>query len=103
MGSKTAARGFWPVDMLILSYFLGVSLLVLFYWSRIPGAAWLIALHITGVLLVVVAARAMTSRFRAVASFFRQWYPWLSMGVAYKEMGILIAAIRRSDADAALA
>jgi membrane-associated phospholipid phosphatase len=103
MGLKTEACGFWPVDALILCYFLGISLLILFYWSRIPGAAWLIALHISGGLLVVVAERAMTSRFRAVASFFRHWYPWLGLGVAYKEMGILIPAIRRSDADAALA
>jgi membrane-associated phospholipid phosphatase len=100
---KTAPCGFWPVDTLILSYFLGISLLTLFYWSRVPGAAWLIALQIAGVLLVVVAERALASRFRPVASFFRHWYPWLAVGVAYKEMGILIPAIRRSDADAALA
>jgi len=103
MGLKAAACGFYPVDMLILCYFLGISLLILFYWSRIPGAAWLIALRLAGVLLVVVAGRAMSSRFRAVPSFFRNWYPWVDVGVAYKEMGILIPAIRRSDADAALA
>jgi len=106
MDSETGASGLWPVDILILSYFLTVSLLVLIYWRWIPCAWWLMFLHTAGVLLVVLvllAQRTTTSRSQAVAWFFRNWYPWLGLAVGYKEMSILIPAIRRSDADAALA
>jgi membrane-associated phospholipid phosphatase len=103
MESQTTAPGLWPVDMLLLAYFLAASLLIVLYWEQIPGAGWLVLLHAGVMLLVGLAWGFPSSRTQGLGWFLRNWYPLLCVAAAYKEMGILIPALRSRDADAALA
>ena len=102
MESQTTARGLWPVDILLLAYFLAGGLLIVLYWKQIPGAGWLVLLH-AGVMLLVGLARGFpSSRTQGLGWFLRNWYPLLCVAAGYKEMGTLIPALRSRDADAAL-
>lgn len=102
MESQTTAPGLWPVDILLLAYFLAASLLIVLYWKQIPEAGWLVLLH-AGVMLLVGLARGLpSSRTQGLGWFLRNWYPLLCVAAGYKEMGALIPALRSRDADAAL-
>jgi membrane-associated phospholipid phosphatase len=102
MASKATA-GFWPVDILVLSYFLGLGVLVLFYWGRIHEAGWAVTLELTALLLPLLASRMTAQESERRAWFLRHWYPFVVLAAGYKEMGLLIPAVRRTTADAALA
>jgi len=93
------AERFWAVDKIILAYFALMCVLIAVYWSRVPGAAELLALHVAGAALVVLAVTwpGWASRI------FHHWYPLLYVAFCYREMSILIPAIRRTDADQELA
>lgn len=90
----------WPVEKLILSYVVLTGFLILAFYSRVPGARWWLALHLAELLLVYVVATLPSG---AVTLTFRHWYAWLYIGASYKEMSILIPAIRGMDMDRALA
>ena len=92
-------RRLWPVDKVMLGYFVFCCLLILGCWSRLPEAAWLLAGHavLAGILLGEI-------RFPNVTSFaFRNWYPIIYVTLCYREMALIIPAIRHSDADRWLA
>lgn len=79
----------WPVDRLIAGYFGLMAVLIVSFWSRLPEAPWLLALHAAGILLLALAVRYPRRSF-----VFRHWYPLLYVACCYKEMAILIPRIR---------
>ena len=97
--------GFWPADKVILAYFVFTGAIELIWFGQIPGAAFLLALHVAGTALIVMAARTTNAEgpvARAVW-LFRHWYPILFVACCYREMATLIPAIRHARFDQALA
>ncbi len=92
-------RRFWAVDKLILAYCAFTSVVVLGWWNQIPDAAALFAVHLAGVALLVFEVK----RPNRTSWLFRNWYPLPYVGFCYKEMALLIPAVRRTDADQWLA
>lgn len=110
--SSPAARpceppaGWWPVDFLILGYLLAGGALVAAFFQRVPYSALVLTLHASGALLVVLAVKAHPdpqAAGRKLQAVFRYWYPLPYVAVCYKEMAILIPAIRGIDRDAEMA
>jgi membrane-associated phospholipid phosphatase len=89
----------WPVDKAILGYFGFAVVLILGWWSSLPQAAWLLAVHVLGAGLLLYEVL----RPNPTAWIFRHWYPLLYVACCYKEMALLIPAIRHTDADQWLA
>jgi membrane-associated phospholipid phosphatase len=69
------------------------------FWNRVPDAGFLFVVHVACAVVVVAAVK----RPGRVSRFFRHWYPLLYVSICYREMSILIPAIRGTDADAQLA
>lgn len=90
---------FWAVDKLILVYFAFASVLILGWWGKVPYAAGLFLWHLLGGALIVFEVK----RPSRISWIFRNWYPLPYVGSCYKEMAVLIPAIRRSDSDQWLA
>jgi membrane-associated phospholipid phosphatase len=95
---KTDTR-FWPVDKVILAYFAFVIVLIAGWWRDIPDAALHLAGHLAAGALILLEVK----RPNRTSWIFRNWYPLPYVGSCYKEMAILIRAIRRTDADRFLA
>lgn len=104
--ARELPAGWWPVDLLILAYLLATGALIVAYAGRVPGAFWLLALHLVGALLILWAVRAhpqpqaTSYKLQAV---FRHWYPLPCVALCYKETAVLIRAIRGAGLDAELA
>ena len=96
-----AAPGFWPADKVLLGYFAFTSAIEVVWFNQIPGAAWLLALHVMGAALIIAASRVANPG--RVTWIFRHWYPLLFVASCYREMAILIPAIRHARADRTLA
>ena len=92
-------RGWWPVDKLLAGYLLGTGVLIAAFYGAVPRAGSLLFQHTAGIMLIAAAAR-YENRLTFV---FRHWYPLPYVASQYKEMSVLIASIRRTDLDAALA
>jgi membrane-associated phospholipid phosphatase len=90
---------FWPVDKVILAYFTFTGLLILGWWHEVPDA-WQ---HFLGHLVAIAIIVYEVKRPNLTSWMFRNWYPLPFVGSCYKEMAILIHAIRRTDADQYLA
>ena len=100
-GLLTKARSdWWPVDKILLAYFGGATLLQLLYWERLPDPWILLAVHLAGGLLIALMAR---HPFNRILNFLHYWYPLPYVFFCYREMGILIPAVRTTNADAWLA
>jgi membrane-associated phospholipid phosphatase len=93
------APPFWAVDKLILAYLAFSSVVVLGWWSRVPVAAALFATHLVGAALLVFEVK----RPNRTSWLFRNWYPLPFVAFCYKEMALLIPAVRRTDSDQWLA
>ena len=91
--------GFWPVDKIILAYFGFASVLILGWWSSVPYAAALLLWHGAGGFLVVFQVKHPNR----TTWIFRNWYPLPYVASCYKEMALLIPAVRHTDADRWLA
>jgi len=96
--SLNSSTRFWAVDKLILAYLAGTGALVAVYWSRLPQAPELLALHVAAALAIVWA-----SGRDVVPGVFRYWYALPLVGSCYKEMAILIPAVRGAADDQWLA
>jgi membrane-associated phospholipid phosphatase len=96
--SLNSSARFWAVDKLILAYLAGTGALVAVYWSRLPQAPELLALHVGAALAIVWA-----SGRDVVPGVFRYWYALPLVGSCYKEMAILIPAVRGGSDDQWLA
>ena len=95
----TTDRRLWPVDKLILAYFGFAIVLILGWWSAIPDAAGLLALHLLGAALLLYEIL----RPNRTSWAFRHWYPLIYVACCYKEMALFIPAVRHADADQWLA
>ncbi len=95
---RTTTR-FWPVDKVILAYFAFTTALILGWWSTVPGAAALLAWHALACGLLVFEVK----RPNRTSWWFRNWYAIVYVASCYKEMAVLIPAVRRTDADRWLA
>lgn len=93
--------GFWPADKVLLTYLAFTGAIEIIWFSSIPGASFLLALHVVGAALIGAAARAANPNL--IVRIFRHWYPLLFVACCYREMSILIPAIRNARADQALA
>ena len=94
-----ADRRFWAVDKVIIGYLVFTSVLLAGWWRSIPDAAWLAAAHLGAVALLLIEIKLPNP----TSWYFRCWYPLPYVGACYKEMALLIPAIRRGDADRWLA
>jgi membrane-associated phospholipid phosphatase len=83
-------RQLWAVDKLILAYLAGTAVLAAVYWNWLPDAPAILALH---ALAAIVILRAFRGNGR-VARYFHHWYPLPLVASCYKEMAILIPAVR---------
>ncbi|MDP8991149.1 MAG: phosphatase PAP2 family protein [Acidobacteriota bacterium] len=90
---------FWAVDKVVLAYLALTGALLVGFWNRVPAAGFWIAVHVVCAAVVVVAVK----RAGRVSRIFRHWYPLLYVSICYREMSVLIPAIRGTDADAELA
>jgi membrane-associated phospholipid phosphatase len=95
---KTSS-GFWAVDRLIFGYTVFAVLLVLIGWHSLPAAWWLLAAHFLSVALVIVEVKFPNR----TTWMFRNWYPLPYVASCYKEMALLVPAVRRSNLDQWLA
>ena len=91
--------GFWPIDKLILAYFGLAIVAILGWWTRVPYAPGLLGAHLAGAALLVYEIR----KPNPTSWVFRHWYPVPYVAGCYKEMALLIPALRHGDADAWLA
>jgi membrane-associated phospholipid phosphatase len=90
---------FWAVDKVVLSYLALTGALIVAYWNQVPAAGLWFTVHIVCALVVVAAVK----RPGRVSLVFRHWYPLLYVSICYREMSVLIPAIRNTDADLWLA
>ena len=90
---------FWAVDKVILAYFAFTTTLILGWWNNIPQAPLHLLGHLAGGAMIVYQVK----RPNVTSWIFRNWYPLPFVGSCYKEMAILIHAIRRADAERFLA
>ncbi len=89
----------WPVDQVILAYFAFAVVLIVGWWPAVPHAPGLLAFHLVGAAVLLYEIR-----WPNPTSFvFRHWYPLLYVAACYKEMAVLIPAVRHSDSDQWLA
>jgi membrane-associated phospholipid phosphatase len=94
-----ATRGFWPVDKVVLPFYAMASAAILLLWNRLPAPGWLFAWHVAAILLAVAAVR-----YAGRASWiFRHWYPLPYVAWCYREMAVLMPAIRGKEMDTDLA
>ena len=97
--NAAASRGPWPVDWVVLSYFAVMGATNLWLWNRLPGGGWLAALNAVAILIAVAAIRHPGK----ASWIFRHWYPLPYVAWCYREMALLIPAVRGRDVDAELA
>ncbi len=90
----------WPIDKVILAYFGATTAVELAYWSRLPNSWELLIVHLAGAVLIGLSVYCSPN---SISHVFRHWYPVFYVFYCYKEMSILIPALRSTDADAALA
>lgn len=100
---RATALTWRPVDTAVAGYLLATAVLIAWNHPRVPAAGRLLALHAAGIGLVLLLARSEAARRPGAVWFWRHWYPLLYLPVCYKEMALLIPAIRRTDYDALLA
>ncbi|MBV9504634.1 MAG: phosphatase PAP2 family protein [Acidobacteriia bacterium] len=99
MYAGSAQRVLWPVDKVVLTFLAGASVVIVAWWRALPYAPALIGLHLAGASLVLFAA-AHNNRATWI---FRNWYPVFYVAACYKEMDLLVPAVRSWDADQWLA
>lgn len=95
-----APRGLWPVDWLVLGYLLALALVVAVFRRQVPMSSAILAAHAAGMLLIVLFARYPEL---PGSYLFRHWYVLPYIVAFYREMSVLIPAVRGIDFDATLA
>jgi membrane-associated phospholipid phosphatase len=87
------------VDKIVFAYLALTGALIVLNWDRVPAAGFWFAVHVVCAAVMVAAVKCPGR----VSWVFRHWYPLLYVSICYREMSILIPAIRRVDADSWLA
>jgi membrane-associated phospholipid phosphatase len=100
MAATLAKWNWWPVDKVILAYLGAMLATELAFWSRLPEPGVLLLVHLAGIALIFLAVAFPAN---VVAQIFHYWYPLPYVFYCYREMSILIRALRAGDADATLA
>lgn len=90
---------FWPVDKVILVYLVFSTVAVVWGWNNLTDAPALLAAHCAGAALILIEVR----KPNPTSWFFRHWYPLPYVSACYKEMALLIPALRHGSADRTLA
>ena len=96
---KNPTAGYWAVDKLMFGYCAFAVALIVYAWDRLPQAPWLLAAHAAAVAIVIWEVKFPNP----TSWFFRNWYPLPYVASCYKEMALLVPAVRRSDLDQWLA
>jgi membrane-associated phospholipid phosphatase len=92
-------KGFWAVDKVLLAYLAATGVFIVAYWSLLPDALMLMAVHLGSAALILMASRSEGR----LSWYFRHWYPLPLVGFCYKEMAILIPAVWGRSFDGVLA
>ncbi|HWB85651.1 MAG TPA: phosphatase PAP2 family protein [Bryobacteraceae bacterium] len=92
-------RSFWPVDKVILAYLIFTGILIAGWYQSVPYAGLLLAGHVIGAALIVLEVKYPNH----ATYVFRHWYPLPFVASCYKEMALIIPAVRHTDADQWLA
>jgi membrane-associated phospholipid phosphatase len=87
------------MDKLILGYFLLTGIVVVGWWRTLPQAPGLLVWHILGPAAILLMAK----RPNRITWVLHNWYPLPYVAYFYKEMALLIPAVRHNDADRWLA
>ena len=90
---------FWAVDKVILTYFALAAATAIGWWDKLPEAPWIVAAHVIGAAAIVYEVK----RPNPTSWIFRNWYPLPFVASCYKEMALLVPAVRSSNADQWLA
>ena len=93
-------RGLWPVDWLMLSYLLAISLVITWFIQKFDNAGMLLLAH--GAAISLIVAYAFLPRLPG-AFFFRHVYPIPYVFACYRVMSVIIRSIREARSDAMLA
>ena len=93
------SNALWPVDKIILLYFVFTGSMVAVWWKQIPDAAWWFTWHVAAIALLLFEIR----RPNRTSWVFRNWYPLPYVASCYKEVSLLIPPIRHSRSDQWLA
>jgi membrane-associated phospholipid phosphatase len=103
--AQVVSSPWWPVDRLFIGYLAALGLLIAFYFRRVPDATMLLAAHALGLLLIVIIAKAgiRSPAGLKLQAILHYWYPLAYIPIFYKEMAVLIPAIRHTDLDARMA
>jgi membrane-associated phospholipid phosphatase len=96
---KSSPSGFWAVDKLMFSYTAFAAVLIVDAWKRLPQAPWLLAAHILATAAIILEVKYPNR----TTWLFRNWYPLPYVASCYKEMALLVPAVRRSNLDQWLA
>jgi membrane-associated phospholipid phosphatase len=97
--ARAADRDLWPVDKVVLTYFLLSFVPIVGWWNHIPGAWFYFTWHVVAIALLLFEIK----RPNPTSWVFRNWYAVFYVATCYKEMALFIPAIRRTDADRWLA
>lgn len=92
-----------PMDLVVAAYLAGVGTLIAVNHRLVPGAAGLLALHIAGIGLIGWLAGGYRARAAPILWLIRHWYPLVYIAACYREMALLIPAIRRVSYDSVMA
>jgi len=97
--------GRWPVDVLLASYLAASGFLIAGFFQSVPHAALLLGAHAVGIALVLalVRSRPAAAGGRRLLAVLRHWYPLVLVALCYRELVIIIPAIRHTNLDAAMA
>jgi membrane-associated phospholipid phosphatase len=96
---RAAGTKYWPVDRIILLYYALGFIPIVGWWGRIHDAWFYFTWHAVAIGLLLYQIK----RPNPTSWVFRNWYPLFYVAACYKEMAVLIPAIRSSDADQWLA
>ena len=99
LAAAASPTSFWPVDWLTFAYFSFAVVLLAATWGRIAEGPLLLAFHVAAAALLIFQVK----RPNRTSRIFRHWYPLPYVAVCYREMALLIPAIRNGSADAWLA
>jgi membrane-associated phospholipid phosphatase len=93
------SQGLWAVDKLQLAYLTATGAFLVAYWTDLPDAPALLAVHIVTALLILLASRG----HGRLVWIFRHWYPLPLVSFCYREMAILIPVVWGRSFDGLLA
>ncbi|HLK68555.1 MAG TPA: phosphatase PAP2 family protein [Bryobacteraceae bacterium] len=91
--------GFWAIDKLVLGYLTFTTICILGWWSRVEYAGLLLLAHVLGMGLALFEIKCPNR----TSWIFRNWYALPYVASCYKEMALLVPAVRGTDADQWLA